>query len=85
MCASRFVAFARGFGSFHVLLAHLTEQAGEASSLLKRHATGRKVELMTLRDNLMVTIEELMDLHQRYERNVGAAWTKVTKVRNRPS
>jgi len=59
------------------MITDLSDQAGSPTSLLNRRGASRKQELLALCDNLNGTLEELEDIHRKYQLMGRNAWVRV--------
>lgn len=73
-----FNEISRELQSFYIVVADLMEQAEDENSLLNREGVSRKQELLALRDNLLGTMQELQDLHERYKRMGRISWSRFS-------
>jgi hypothetical protein len=66
----------RQLESLHIVLADLNLQSKEPESLLNRQGPMRESELKSIGKNLKDTMEELEDIHERYQRMGRISWAR---------
>ncbi|KUJ21457.1 uncharacterized protein LY89DRAFT_610019, partial [Mollisia scopiformis] len=71
-----FQELSRQLESLHIVLADLNDQIHNPNSLLNLDGTTRHAELNTIHDNLVQTMEELEDIHERHQRMGRIAWSR---------
>ncbi|PMD32682.1 hypothetical protein L207DRAFT_571955 [Hyaloscypha variabilis F] len=74
---AEFAEITRELASISNMITDLSDQAGSQTSLLNRRGASRKQELLALCDNLNGTLEELEDIHRKYQLMGRNAWVRV--------
>jgi hypothetical protein len=72
-----FAEITRELCSINIVITDLSDQAASPTSLLNRRGKNRKEEILTLSKNLQSILEELSDIHRKYQYMGYNAWKRV--------